>query len=581
MVTQNFRVECRFCHKVFNVRLMYGYTKQPFEFICKNCKSEIYGSINLEKDEFEIQNALYRNDIDIFDDKKIDFNIELIDSFPLIKPKDEIEAKLSPFMRSIPYFGDNFEILSCKISLFYSMYNELYPKINRLNRFFINQDFESIKKEALNLFSVGTDFEIYQGIIQINELFLSCLFKNELYELNKETLQNIFVDSCDVNTSEVENLAENLFNVDFFNFFYEKVITYNKNVLENIYYIQPIISTQYLKDTSQLEIEITNKKFEYLKNVYTDGIGIANQFLEILLSLIAIKKGFSFNQIPTSAKMKKFKTLDEISKEHDFNKKTILLNLEPSFNKCLDFALDIRLRNGIAHPRSKFNPDSNMIEYYPLKEGLQRSTKCEMTYIDFVRKLYNIFVIVNALFSFSINLLSMYYNKIGVQSSGIGFLSISYRKKVPKLEIELFWNRYDFDNFTIFKNYSKYYEFSRDLMYLEYAKLKYNNGKYTLIAGNYKNDLNFMESKKRNKEFTKCVTKNKKLKVKISINVPYIKFFTLKQPPIATSVGQMFNCNEWKFDEQQQCLIKVLEIESTILVDESQNILLRIPEIKI
>lgn len=56
------------------------------------------------------------------------------------------------------------------------------------------------------------------------------------------------------------------------------------------------------------------------------------------------------------------------------------------FYKIDETAIDNRLRNGTAHYKYEHKESTQVITYYPFKEGMNRENAQEITFIEFTRK---------------------------------------------------------------------------------------------------------------------------------------------------------------------------------------------------
>lgn len=65
---------------------------------------------------------------------------------------------------------------------------------------------------------------------------------------------------------------------------------------------------------------------------------------------------------------------------------TKLQFIDKCFYKIDETAIDNRLRNGIAHYKYEYKESTQVITYYPFKEGMNREKAQEITFIEFIRK---------------------------------------------------------------------------------------------------------------------------------------------------------------------------------------------------
>lgn len=83
-------------------------------------------------------------------------------------------------------------------------------------------------------------------------------------------------------------------------------------------------------------------------------------------------------------------------------------------------AIDNRLRNSIAHYKAEYNETSQEVTYYPKQEGLEQATSSRMHFLDFSRKLLEVFRELHRLNHMTKCLFVYYYLRIaGVKGTSV------------------------------------------------------------------------------------------------------------------------------------------------------------------
>ena len=81
-------------------------------------------------------------------------------------------------------------------------------------------------------------------------------------------------------------------------------------------------------------------------------------------------------------------------------------------------AIDNRLRNSIAHYKAEYNEITQELVYYPKQEGLEQATAIRMHFLDFSRKLLELFREIHRLNHFTKSLFAYYYLRMaGVKAT--------------------------------------------------------------------------------------------------------------------------------------------------------------------
>lgn len=91
-------------------------------------------------------------------------------------------------------------------------------------------------------------------------------------------------------------------------------------------------------------------------------------------------------------------------------------------------AIDNRLRNSIAHYKAEYNEITQELVYYPKQEGLEQSTSVQMHFLDFSRKLLEVFRELHRLNHLVKCLFVFYYMRM----AGVAGTSINANDAIPK-----------------------------------------------------------------------------------------------------------------------------------------------------
>lgn len=80
------------------------------------------------------------------------------------------------------------------------------------------------------------------------------------------------------------------------------------------------------------------------------------------------------------------KELSSLNKFADVDLGSKIQFIDDCFYSIETKAIDNRLRNGIAHYKYEYNESTQIITYYPTKEGMDREKGEDISFMEFLRK---------------------------------------------------------------------------------------------------------------------------------------------------------------------------------------------------
>ena len=141
---------------------------------------------------------------------------------------------------------------------------------------------------------------------------------------------------------------------------------------------------------SPVAARISTADFDTCNNFYKDLAEVFSRQLILLAGLNNLLHRGDHNEFEPSLKVTRKneprREAVSLNAFADADLGTKLQFIDKCFYKVDETAIDNRLRNGIAHYKYEYKESTQVITYYPFKEGMNREKAQEITFIEFVRK---------------------------------------------------------------------------------------------------------------------------------------------------------------------------------------------------
>ncbi|MGF1756649.1 hypothetical protein L4D76_01615 [Photobacterium sagamiensis] len=200
---------------------------------------------------------------------------------------------------------------------------------------------------------------------------------NWLYQYQNEQCINFFdeiIDSGFLQTLHFDCLS-----------LYPKMLSFDLPLRPALYYDYADID-----EKDKLPARVSTADFESCNNLYKDLSEVFSRQLVLIAglnnllkrgdaNLFSEQKRFNKHQQPVKA----FSSLNNYANV-DLGQK--LDAIDDSFFAFNQEAIDNQLRNGIAHFKYEYHESTQLITYYPFREGIERVKGVEIQFIEFMRK---------------------------------------------------------------------------------------------------------------------------------------------------------------------------------------------------
>lgn len=144
------------------------------------------------------------------------------------------------------------------------------------------------------------------------------------------------------------------------------------------------------EELGKIPARISTADFDVCSNYYKDLAEVFSRQLNFLAGLNNLIKRGDSNLFEPSLKLTKAqKVRPELENLNSFANVDLgnkLAFIDECFYRIDMNAIDNKLRNGIAHYKYEYKESTQLITYYPGKEGMSRDKYYEISFMDFMRK---------------------------------------------------------------------------------------------------------------------------------------------------------------------------------------------------
>lgn len=403
-MNHNMTLTCDTCRKDIDLRLgMSNRDVQPFSFACPHCSAVINITIGGSYGcKLEGAEQLKDRQYGLFDGRNpfVDMHLD----FPVYFGPYVMGA--TPFMMAIQMLQKSAKEMGIKNPMdLYQFHNnrlnqlnyfrEKSDKIRTIIRLYHGQDKKLFKKQVGEFLNTKEDSSLLpQDVNATLYKFISFVF---LPFLDHRTITK-FVDEL---TSFVMNLAQTTnrnFNkfVDRLN---ETKFLYNiqrdsLKLYPEIYDaelpLRPTLLLDFIHfyDRNKVAARVSNEDFDTFKDLYKDIAEVFGRQLVLVAGLNNLHHRGDHDEFAKPEHGAALSSLDKFADKTLSEKFKYLDDCWYIFNKDV---VDTGVRNAISHYTATYDPVSQVITYYPDKEGVRQERGESMYFLDFMRMILQIF----------------------------------------------------------------------------------------------------------------------------------------------------------------------------------------------
>jgi predicted RNA-binding Zn-ribbon protein involved in translation (DUF1610 family) len=379
----NQRFECTTCERLIDCRLgMSNRDEQPFKFACPECGEGISVHVS-EKKGVKLRGA-----------KGVDFEGPFDGTYPFIDLHIDFPVSFdkyvmgdTPFMKAVDRIGfENYQIHNHRLEGL----NELYKKIDDLKRIL------RLYSKNPNLFGRLCKSKFDEKLKSQEQkdlnLALYCVLAKAFYPFSRP---NDNAESVELYLNTTKSLIAT--KKDEFNLFIKEIIDskFLKNIQHDCLEIYPEILEAELAFRPALFLDFDDKykeglvafrvsvdDFRMYKDLYKDISEIMSRQLVLIAGINNLLLRGDHNKFKDVGKNTP-KNLDKFADVPYGLKKD---HLDECWYSIDEGVMDNQLRNSIAHYKAEYNVITQVITYFPRKEGIKQEKEETIYFMDFMRK---------------------------------------------------------------------------------------------------------------------------------------------------------------------------------------------------
>lgn len=397
------RFRCDTCQTLIDCRIgMSNRGIQPFQFACPKCEERI--SFVIGQDDAELTGA---EDIAKFDGPFKGDNpfIELHLDFPVYF--GEYELGKTTFFRVIGEIGQNeyFHLASRLEALNKILLHK--RNLQRLITQYKRNDAVSIKRICEEMPWIQFKSDKQADLIAVAYSATSSLSSPFTIHENNERLSkglpNYFQYFQHTYPLKTKDFMEEIIENSFLKNLHIDCLSLYPRLLDLVLPLRPAFFYDYVdeKNYGKIPARVSTAEFDTCNSFYKDLAEIFSRQLTLLAGFNNLHKRGDANEFDPGLKTTvKHKIRPELSSLNAFANCDLgakIPFIDDPFFIINEEAIDNKLRNGIAHYNYEYKEVSQVITYYPSKEGMRREKFYEISFMEFIRKTLLLFREVHSL----------------------------------------------------------------------------------------------------------------------------------------------------------------------------------------
>ncbi|HBT2093590.1 TPA: hypothetical protein MPI41_003800 [Klebsiella pneumoniae] len=384
--------KCDTCNTLIDCRVgMSNRGIQPFQFACPKCEQRITFTIGCEKGDLE-----GATDILEFEGpfKGVNPFVDLHLDFPVYSGK--YVKGMTTFFRVLGEIGqDAFGHLAHRLEVLNMLHpfkKELENAITQYKKGNIN-NFEKIcsKIPGVNLRSQKKE-DVLAAIYTATSIMSSPFTIMEDSEELSEEFPKIYIFLHENYHDKTIDFIDEIIKSGFIGNLHRDCLTLYPKIVQMDLPLRPALFYDYVDEANYKAgpARVSTDHFDSCNNYYKDLAEVFSRQLTLLAGLNNLLKRGDYNEFEPSLKMTKKqgvrKELLSLNTFADVDLGSKIQFIDDCFYSIDMKAIDNRLRNGIAHYKYNYNEMTQIITYYPSREGMSRLKEEEISFMEFLRK---------------------------------------------------------------------------------------------------------------------------------------------------------------------------------------------------
>lgn len=364
---------------------------QPFQFACPVCEERI--TFTFGSQDGDLIGATEILDFDApfrGENPFVDLHLD----FPVYFGK--YVKGMTTFFRVIGEIGhDAFSHLAFRLE----MLNKLHPMKRDLERVitqYKNGDVNNFEKVCSRI--PGVDLKSQRREDVLAALYTATSIMSSpftILEQNEELAEGfpklyIFLNEC--HHDKTIEFTDEIINNRFLTNLHHDCLSLYPKLVEMDLPLRPAFFYDYVEEENYRAVpaRVSTDYFDSCNNYYKDLAEVFSRQLTLLAGLNNLLKRGDYNEFEPSFKItekqKVRKELLSLNKFADIDLGSKIQFIDECFYSINMDAIDNRLRNGIAHYKYDYKESTQIITYYPSKEGMGRFKSEDISFMEFLRK---------------------------------------------------------------------------------------------------------------------------------------------------------------------------------------------------
>ncbi len=353
---------------------------------CGKCGKLIKGKIDQESELFDFGPDKFDNNY-----TETDQTISISTELPISKEANQNEfAILTPFMAIGAVVGgfENVQKFQQEFHSLQNYYDQQFENFCLLNELLQNDSISYLLEETKKKFRTGlslelTDFDEYSFVVNeiVNDFFKH--IETDFYKQSfREVLFSGIFDPVKSNAEDLRNLNVRINEYIDLRAEYKKGVALITRFLTHVKSFLPIVVLAYNDDYGReygTELKITTFDFQELKELYVEQFEFLTRLSSLHFGLLNLAENNDFNDfgvIPDCSNLENYQRKDNGVKKEIIKKAGVL-------NDYFLNTLNSQIRNGLGHLKTKYNPISQEITYFPYKDKAKINRSKSIYLIDF------------------------------------------------------------------------------------------------------------------------------------------------------------------------------------------------------
>ncbi len=395
--------KCDTCETLIDCRIgMSNRDIQPFQFACPECEERITFTIGSEKDDLTGASDVIDFEAPFTGENHF---VELHLDFPVYFCK--YTQGMTTFFRAMSEIGRNeFGHLAQRLD----MLNRLYPLQRELERVITQykkgniNNFEKVcAKLPMEKLRSHKKEDVLASLYTATSIMSSPFTIHEQNEELSKGFTLLYQHLHGKHKKNVISFVEEIINNKFLKNLHFDCLGLYPRLIELELPLRPALFYDYIEVEKYRPVpaRVSTAYFDTCNNYYKDLAEVFARQLTLLAGLNNLLKRGDHNEFEATLKLNKKnefrKELSSLNKFADVDLGQKIQYIDDCFYTINITAIDNRLRNGIAHYKYEYKESTQVITYYPAKEGMERTKSEDITFMEFLRKTLLLFREVHSL----------------------------------------------------------------------------------------------------------------------------------------------------------------------------------------